>query len=316
LPGWVFEKRSPAWAAQVLPLKFWSPSDFWKRIGVDSCPCKTHGWSHSKHVRVRSFRSPRLIKDGHGRHFGLSAGDAICAECQRMHGAIKAALKLAEAQGAAACEIEELKKRLKATTYTFSVAAPEVTTFFGERFPFIPAVCDFQVTHRAALTKETVNDVVRAARTQQGPADMEKKYDEMLAIEMTRTSLAVVAVQALLRKHLARRATLDSRLRDPAEAAAYSLKCKKGELRRRKRLVSVQEVDVEEAEAEYQQLRALPSRVGTPAPGTVVADVLPWEHFPTKVAKISDTYIARKRGRNARRNAAKRANRAAANALH
>ncbi|KAJ1446476.1 hypothetical protein M885DRAFT_249233 [Pelagophyceae sp. CCMP2097] len=64
---WSVVEPFSAAAAQVLPVVFWNPS-FWKRIGVEGCPCKVYGWAHERHVRVRGWR-PRAGRRGtHGQH--------------------------------------------------------------------------------------------------------------------------------------------------------------------------------------------------------------------------------------------------------
>ena len=47
-----------------------------------------------------------------------------------------------------------------------------------ERYPFIAALFEFSISHRAALTLDTQLVIVRAARTSQQPHDLEAKYDE------------------------------------------------------------------------------------------------------------------------------------------
>ena len=48
----------------------------------------------------------------------------------------------------------------------------------SERYPFIAALFEFSISHRAALTLDTQLVIVRAARTSQQPHDLEAKYDE------------------------------------------------------------------------------------------------------------------------------------------
>lgn len=53
-------------AADVLPIYFHNPPEFYRRTGAfeEGCPCLRCGWAHASHVRIHGFKEPRLAKDG------------------------------------------------------------------------------------------------------------------------------------------------------------------------------------------------------------------------------------------------------------
>ena len=49
---WSIADPPSAEVAQVLPICFFNLS-FWKRIGLEGCPCARHGWAHARFVSGR-----------------------------------------------------------------------------------------------------------------------------------------------------------------------------------------------------------------------------------------------------------------------
>jgi len=167
-----------AW--EIQPIEFYDPVSYYQRLGVEQqYPCPRHGWAHARHTRVRSFRKPRLIRDGSANDRALSARDVCCSECQRERAAAKRAYDLACAQGGIeAAELAKLKAARDEVQYVFSAANPRVIAFLGERYSFIPALCDFSLSHRSAVTFDTMMEMARSAKTAQTPHDLEAQFDE------------------------------------------------------------------------------------------------------------------------------------------
>ena len=181
--------------AKTLPLYFWSPSEFWADVGV-TCPCARHGWAHAGSVKVYLPRGPRLVKDGFGNSFGLCAARLYCGACAQERKTAKDALALAQDQDATEAELAALEKAVANATCWFSAITPSVTAFLTERYPFIAMEFPAFVTHRSAVSTSTLQDMLRAAKTSQGPHDLERKYDELASIRATTLELSVISYQA------------------------------------------------------------------------------------------------------------------------
>ena len=138
-PHWTISEPFDVAAMETLPICFWSPF-FWRRLGVDRCPCERHGWSHASCVSVCGFREPRLVKDGNGNHFGLSSARTYCSECASERKAAKQALELARAQRVPADDLLRLEKRVKEITCWASTISPKTMAFLSEKFPWIALV--------------------------------------------------------------------------------------------------------------------------------------------------------------------------------
>ncbi|KAH8097506.1 hypothetical protein JL720_398 [Aureococcus anophagefferens] len=166
--------------AKTLPLVFWSPGEFWADVGV---------------------KCPRLVKDGFGKNFGLCAARLYCPTCGQERETAKAALVTARGQGATDAELEALEKTVASATCWSSTIDPSVMSFMVQRFPFLAMEFPAFVSHRSAVSKDTLHDMLRAARTAQGAHDIESKYDELLAIKATEMQLSVISYQATAMAH-------------------------------------------------------------------------------------------------------------------
>ena len=295
-----------AW--DVLPICFWSPR-FWARIGVVGCPCARHGWRHSRFVRLRGWRRPRLAK-GRDSDVALTSPDGICSECYREHNEIGERLERLRAM---ADDDDERVKALKvlkdAATYRFSTYHPRVLKALGERYSFMAALFPFTLSHRAALTLDVTVDVVRAARTAQSASDLEAMFKELRCLRSARRRAAFMSLQRLSR-------ALEQRKRQLAPPPS-PIDVAQSELAKAKTVVARAKKQLEEAETAERAAQAVlnaelfkaradaasstPAAVGgavRPVRGEVVRPILgpvrplpEWQHMTESLSIISDSHL-------------------------
>jgi hypothetical protein len=81
-------------AFKLMEVHFWSPTEFWRKLGVDELPCPRHGYQHTQYVHQYEYRQ-RLVK-GVSEDFTLAGRNYKCTECKREHDAIATLLKAAK----------------------------------------------------------------------------------------------------------------------------------------------------------------------------------------------------------------------------
>ena len=123
----------------------------------------------------------------------------------------------AKANGADENVVAHLEAKVTENSFVFSTISPEVIVAFGERYPLVVARFEYTVTHRAALTNETMMMMARSARTAQGAHDLEMQFDEFRSIGGSYDLLACTSSQLLYRQIYRKKRQLQSTLPELGE---------------------------------------------------------------------------------------------------
>ena len=188
-----------------IPIDLWSPTDFWADEGVDELPCANCGLGHARFVHIikeKSWRSPRLIKGPFGEDVALAGRQCVCYECRRIKNRWKAHLQAAHSNLADPGTIAAIQKKVDSIHPYFLTTNPVVNMYLGIRHPFVLALFEYHITHKAALDFNALMMLARAARTSQSACDLEASFDEFRSTRRARRRTAFVSTQMMARaKH-------------------------------------------------------------------------------------------------------------------
>ena len=124
----------------------------------------------------------------------------LCSECQKEHKRLKALLVAARTQGPNAPRVAELAAELKATPYLASTLHPKINTMYFERHPWLAMKLPAIITHRAAVTIEVMDEIVRSARMPLGSQTLETQYREDRTLHAARMRLVFYGLQRAMRR--------------------------------------------------------------------------------------------------------------------
>ena len=177
-----------------LDIDFWSPEAKWSHFGVTT-PCLTHGWAHAHRTRLGVWRQRRV--KGRCVDRCIAGQRVTCLECKEEHGRLKTLLQAARTQDPSAPRISELEAKLKATPYSYTTLNPKLNLLLFERFSWLAVKLPAVVSHRAAVSMEVMDDIVRAARTAQSSHDLEAQYNEYRSLHAARQRLTFYGLQGV-----------------------------------------------------------------------------------------------------------------------